>query len=137
MSKFTDAQLVALHRRCVTAVARGYTIAQAGQFINQLADETGVKDVPAGVQKGSAAHLLALVNEAKDQRAGKKAKPKPAPAPKPPPPSEPGDEEAPYENWTKKELYDLAVERDIDGRSGMDKDELIVALEEWDEEHGE
>jgi hypothetical protein len=146
--KLTDAQLAALHRRCVKAVNRGYTIAQAGQLINQLADETGVQDVPAGTQKGSEAHLLALVTEAKAQRDGKpkpKAKPKPKPAPAPPPPEEPvvadKDEDAyiPYEEWTKKELYDLAADEDhdIEGRSGMDKDELIAALEEWDAEHGE
>lgn len=143
--KLTDAQLAALHRRCIKAVNRGYTIAQAGQLINQLADETGVQDVPAGTRKGSEAHLLALVTEAKAQRDGKpkpKAKPKPAPAPPPPPPSEPSepvDDEAevPYEEWTKKELYDLATDREIEGRSGLDKDELIAVLEEWDAEHPE
>ncbi|MBT8130724.1 MAG: Rho termination factor N-terminal domain-containing protein, partial [Gammaproteobacteria bacterium] len=35
-----------------------------------------------------------------------------------------------YEERTKEELYELAVERDIDGRSLMTKDELIVALRE-------
>lgn len=34
----------------------------------------------------------------------------------------------PYENWTKDELYDRAQELDIDGRSTMNKDELIEAL---------
>ncbi len=33
-----------------------------------------------------------------------------------------------YENWTKDELYERAQELDIDGRSGMSKDELISAL---------
>lgn len=35
-----------------------------------------------------------------------------------------------FDSMTKSELYDLAVEQDIDGRSTMDKDDLIEALEE-------
>jgi hypothetical protein len=34
----------------------------------------------------------------------------------------------PYENRTKKELYDQARKLKIDGRSNMNKDELIKAL---------
>ena len=34
----------------------------------------------------------------------------------------------PYEERTRDELYDLASDRDIDGRSTMPKDELIAAL---------
>ena len=33
-----------------------------------------------------------------------------------------------YEEWTKDELYDKAEEVGIEGRSKMDKDELIDAL---------
>jgi hypothetical protein len=33
-----------------------------------------------------------------------------------------------YEEWTKDDLYDKAKEVGIDGRSSMDKDELIHAL---------
>ena len=39
-----------------------------------------------------------------------------------------GGESPPYEEWTKDELYDRAQELDIDGRSDMDKSELIEAL---------
>jgi hypothetical protein len=39
-----------------------------------------------------------------------------------------GGEAAPYEEWTKDELYQRAQELDIDGRSDMDKAELISAL---------
>lgn len=42
--------------------------------------------------------------------------------------SERGGESAPYEEWTKDELYERAQELDIDGRSDMTKDELIAAL---------
>jgi hypothetical protein len=34
-----------------------------------------------------------------------------------------------YDHWTKKDLYDLAQDLDIDGRSSMNKDELIAAIE--------
>ncbi len=33
-----------------------------------------------------------------------------------------------YEEWTKNELYDKAQKVGIEGRSGMDKGELIKAL---------
>ncbi len=39
-----------------------------------------------------------------------------------------GGEAAPYEQWTKDELYERAQEIGIDGRSQMTKDELIEAL---------
>ena len=39
-----------------------------------------------------------------------------------------GGEAPPYEEWTRDELYDRAQELDIDGRSSMDKSELIDAL---------
>ncbi len=39
-----------------------------------------------------------------------------------------GGQSPPYEEWTKDELYDRAEEIGIDGRSDMDKDELIEAL---------
>jgi hypothetical protein len=34
-----------------------------------------------------------------------------------------------YEHWTKKDLYELAQDLDVDGRSSMNKDELIAAIE--------
>ena len=39
-----------------------------------------------------------------------------------------GGHAQPYEEWTKDELYERAQEIGIDGRSDMDKDELISAL---------
>lgn len=39
-----------------------------------------------------------------------------------------GGESKPYAEWTKEELYKRAGELDIEGRSDMDKDELIFAL---------
>lgn len=43
-------------------------------------------------------------------------------------PGKKGGEAPPYEEWTRDELYDRAQELDIDGRSDMNKDELIAAL---------
>lgn len=39
-----------------------------------------------------------------------------------------GGESGDYEDWTVDELHDRAAELDIEGRSSMDKDELIKAL---------
>jgi hypothetical protein len=39
-----------------------------------------------------------------------------------------GGESKPYEEWTKDELYERADGLDIEGRSGMNKEELISAL---------
>ncbi len=39
-----------------------------------------------------------------------------------------GGESPPYEDWTKDELYDKAQDVGIEGRSDMNKDELIDAL---------
>lgn len=39
-----------------------------------------------------------------------------------------GGESKPYEEWTKDDLYERAEEIGIEGRSNMDKDELISAL---------
>ena len=43
-------------------------------------------------------------------------------------PSKKGGKQPPYEDWTKADLYTRAQELEIDGRSDMDKDELIKAL---------
>lgn len=42
--------------------------------------------------------------------------------------AEEGGESPPYEEWTVDELRDRAEEIGIEGRSDMDKDELIAAL---------
>ena len=42
--------------------------------------------------------------------------------------AERGGEAGSYEDWTKDELESRAAELDIDGRSNMDKDQLIDAL---------
>lgn len=43
-------------------------------------------------------------------------------------PSEKGGKASPYDDWTKDDLYERAQELDIEGRSDMDKSELIEAL---------
>ncbi|HBZ42495.1 MAG TPA: Rho termination factor [Maritimibacter sp.] len=41
-----------------------------------------------------------------------------------------GGKASPYEDWTKDELYERAQEIGVEGRSDMDKGELIAALRE-------
>ncbi|WP_370237743.1 MULTISPECIES: DUF7218 family protein [Henriciella] len=43
-------------------------------------------------------------------------------------PSKKGGKSPPYESWTKDDLYDRAAELGIEGRSSMNKDDLIKAL---------
>ncbi|MEX2455219.1 MAG: Rho termination factor N-terminal domain-containing protein [Rhodospirillaceae bacterium] len=43
-------------------------------------------------------------------------------------PSRTGGKSRPYEEWTRDQLYDRAKEIGIDGRSSMNKGELIAAL---------
>ena len=43
-------------------------------------------------------------------------------------PSAKGGKAPPYEEWSKDALYQRAQELDIEGRSGMAKDELIDVL---------
>lgn len=43
-------------------------------------------------------------------------------------PSRKGGKADPYEEWSKDDLYDRAKKIGIDGRSGMNKRELIDAL---------
>lgn len=43
-------------------------------------------------------------------------------------PSRKGGKAPPYEEWTKEDLYSRAREIGIDGRSSMNKGELIKAL---------
>lgn len=43
-------------------------------------------------------------------------------------PGKKGGKHKKYEKWTKDELYEKAEEVGIEGRSKMDKDELIQAL---------
>lgn len=43
-------------------------------------------------------------------------------------PGKKGGQKPPYEDWTKDDLYARAQELEIEGRSDMDKSELIEAL---------
>ena len=76
MKKLTDTELSKLRARCLRATERNYSIGEIRQYLKVLADETEVVDPPEGAPKGSAAHLQGLVQEAMDQRSGKKAKPR-------------------------------------------------------------
>ncbi|WP_299815833.1 Rho termination factor N-terminal domain-containing protein [uncultured Roseibium sp.] len=43
-------------------------------------------------------------------------------------PSKKGGKAKPYEDWTRDELYERAKELEVEGRSKMDKADLISAL---------
>ena len=45
-------------------------------------------------------------------------------------PSKKGGKARAYEDWTRDELYERAQELEIEGRSDMNKDDLIKALRE-------
>jgi uncharacterized protein YdaT len=45
-------------------------------------------------------------------------------------PSKKGGKAQAYEDWTRDELYERAQELEIEGRSDMNKDDLIKALRE-------
>lgn len=150
-----SAELSAFRDRCHRAAVRGYAIAHSALYTAAMEKEAGDVEPPLGSAKGSAAHLAALAQAVLEVRAGtgKKAKKKAAPpppkaskpkapapkpkAPEPEPEDEPEDDEVPYEEWDYKELYAVAQECNIPGRSNMGKDELITALYAWDEEHSE
>jgi len=137
-------ELTALRARCLRGAQRGHLIARAEHYAAAL----GGGDAPRGVAKHSAGHLLALCDAALAGKPLPKAKAAKKAAAPPPPASEPEmveeepevemdsedsadeDEEVPpYAEWTKKELYAEADDRDIDGRSSMNKSELVAALE--------
>jgi hypothetical protein len=133
-------ELTALRARCLRGAQRGHLIARAEHYAAAL----GGGNAPRGVAKHSAGHLLALCDAALAGKPLPKAKAAKKAAP-PPPASEPEmemdsedsadeDEEVPpYAEWTKKELYAEADDRDIDGRSSMSKAELVAALEADDD----
>ncbi len=62
-------------------------------------------------EKGMSKEKAARIANKPDSKAGKR-----------------GGNAQPYEEWTKQELYERAQEVGIDGRSDMDKSELISAL---------
>ena len=153
--KLTDAQLFALRSRCIEAAARGYAIGEANKYLSVLAEETNMRSVPFGVKTGSAEHLRMLVQKAIDQRLKKevkaevKAEPKPKPKPKAiksqPKPEKVAVAEAAevkvtkappeavnYDDWSQEALYKEAQARDLSGRSKMNRDELIDALQSDD-----
>lgn len=136
----TDAQLSAFRTRMTTAAARGYGVAKATLYMADLVEEAGGGEPPAGTAMGSAAHLLSLANDALAVRAGTKKKAKKAVA-RPPsitPEVETEEAEAVWpDDWSKEDLYSQAQKYDIDGRSKMDRDELVAAIEEHEEANPE
>ena len=140
----TDAQLSAFRTRMTTAAARGYGVAKATLYLADLVEEAGGGEPPAGTTMGSAAHLLSLANDALAVRAGTKKKGKKAKKAarhKPPsitPEVETEEAEAVWpDDWSKEDMYALAQKYDIDGRSKMDRDDLIAAIEEYEEANPE
>lgn len=75
MKKLTDPQLSKLRARCLRAASRNYDIGEIRQYLKDLAEETEMMDPPQGARRGSVAHLQGLIQEALDQRSGKKPKP--------------------------------------------------------------
>jgi hypothetical protein len=72
--ELNDTQLQEFRDRCLKASVHGHSIALADLYMAALAQEVGQEVVPEDVEKASAAHLLALANEALAARAGTKKK---------------------------------------------------------------
>lgn len=140
----TDAELKDLSRRALMSAQRGYKVARGDKYAKALSEETGLD------LGGSASDLVELCKAALAKRGGKpvEAKKKPAPPPEVTPPEEdeeetedePTDEaeeesedeseaEGGYETWTRDALYEEAKSREIEGRSDMNKADLVAALE--------
>lgn len=106
-----EASLLALRARFSVAAEQRQVVARGEEFAATLAMIAGEVSSPDN-RKGSAAHLLALTDKALAGLRERAA----------------GDETPDFSNMSKEELYKLAQKHDIDGRSEMDKPNLIKAV---------
>jgi DNA end-binding protein Ku len=92
-------------------------------------------ELPAGeVQGGEVVDLVAALERSLERARGDDAAGDDAAGDDAAGGGEPGSDR--YAALTKSELYELAQERDIPGRSGLSKDELVAALRAADEHAG-
>lgn len=78
MMELSNADLQDFRSRMLQAATYGYDVALADEYVTALAAEVGQEIVPEGLTKASAAHLLALADEALALRASGGKKPKKA-----------------------------------------------------------
>ena len=152
----TDAELKDLSRRALMSAQRGYKVARGDTYAAALAEETGValsgsaSDLVTACKAALAKRAGKPVEPPKPVPEPEEELPvevSPPPAPEPEAEEEEGlkendDEEAPaesepeadeevegYESWTRDELYEEAKAREVEGRSDMNKAELVAALQ--------
>ena len=137
--------LVELKNRCLRAERRGWAVASAASYVAALEEELGGKLVlPRGVRVGSPAHLVALIGAVQNKGDVPVVPPKAEPVPAPEPvevelADEPEPEEGEelevmtYEEMSYDELVAEVRERDLPGRSGKNKAELLEMLQQDDE----
>ncbi len=98
-----------------TAKKAGDVAAVASAKVQKAADATAVKAKDTSAAAQSAAKSAASKAKTANKKIAKVTK---------------DQDSRPYEERTKAELYERAQELDLDGRSGMTKDDLIAALRE-------
>jgi DNA end-binding protein Ku len=103
-------------------------------FLASKAEGEQVQIAPAERETGNVVDLVAALEQSLARARGDDDGPserEPAPEPR----DDPADGRG-YEDMTRDELYDLAKDREIPGRSSLSKSELIAALTAGDRESG-
>jgi DNA end-binding protein Ku len=104
-------------------------------FLASKAEGEQVQLAPAEREPGNVVDLVAALEQSLARARGGDDGPNSEREPAPEPRDDPADGRG-YEDMTRDELYDLAKDREIPGRSSLSKNELIAALSAGDRKSG-
>jgi DNA end-binding protein Ku len=104
-------------------------------FLASKAEGEQVQLAPAEREPGNVVDLVAALEQSLARARGGDDGPISEREPAPEPRDDPADGRG-YEDMTRDELYDLAKDREIPGRSSLSKNELIAALSAGDRKSG-